>query len=228
MCGRFTQQLPEEEICDLYSVRGTPQPPNRRARYNGAPEQQPLPAVPRQRVGVRPLRPRLAARRRSALADAPVASGSRSPPPPTPAATAVPPDRRSAPGAARAASMPPNRPRCSLPPSVRYPPSSRHRSKAFKTPLETFKGFPADPRDWFLGRARPAAPQRILGFCFCITNHESRDTTFASRITRFYETRPERKLTWSNGRTACIGFGVTNHETRFFPAAPSPAGRGPG
>ena len=21
MCGRFTQQLPEEEICDLYSVR---------------------------------------------------------------------------------------------------------------------------------------------------------------------------------------------------------------
>lgn len=39
MCGRFTQQLPAEEICDLYSVRGTPLPPNRRARYNGAPGQ---------------------------------------------------------------------------------------------------------------------------------------------------------------------------------------------
>ena len=39
MCGRFTQQLPEEEICDLYSVRGTPQQPNRHARYNGAPGQ---------------------------------------------------------------------------------------------------------------------------------------------------------------------------------------------
>ncbi len=39
MCGRFTQQLPSEQICDLYSVRGTPLPPNRRARYNGAPGQ---------------------------------------------------------------------------------------------------------------------------------------------------------------------------------------------
>ncbi len=39
MCGRFTQQLPEEDICNLYSVRGTPLPPNRRARYNGAPSQ---------------------------------------------------------------------------------------------------------------------------------------------------------------------------------------------
>ena len=27
MCARFTQQLPSEEICDLYSVRGTPLPP---------------------------------------------------------------------------------------------------------------------------------------------------------------------------------------------------------
>ena len=39
MCGRFTQQLPSEEICDLYSVRGAPLGPNRRARYNGAPGQ---------------------------------------------------------------------------------------------------------------------------------------------------------------------------------------------
>ena len=39
MCGRFTQQLPAEEMCHLYSVRGTPLPPNRRARYNGAPGQ---------------------------------------------------------------------------------------------------------------------------------------------------------------------------------------------
>ena len=39
MCARFTQQLPAEEICDLYSVRGTPLPPHRRARYNGAPGQ---------------------------------------------------------------------------------------------------------------------------------------------------------------------------------------------
>ena len=39
MCGRFTQQLPAEEICDLYSVRGTPLGPHRRARYNGAPGQ---------------------------------------------------------------------------------------------------------------------------------------------------------------------------------------------
>ena len=39
MCCRFTQQLSAEEICDLYSVRGTPLPPNRRARYNGAPGQ---------------------------------------------------------------------------------------------------------------------------------------------------------------------------------------------
>ena len=39
MCGRFTQQLPTEQICDLYSVRGTPQQAHRRARYNGAPGQ---------------------------------------------------------------------------------------------------------------------------------------------------------------------------------------------
>ena len=39
MCGRFTQQLPTEEICDLYSVRGTPLGPHQRARYNGAPGQ---------------------------------------------------------------------------------------------------------------------------------------------------------------------------------------------
>ena len=39
MCGRFTQQLPAEEMCHLYSVRGTPLPPNQRARYNGAPGQ---------------------------------------------------------------------------------------------------------------------------------------------------------------------------------------------
>ena len=39
MCGRFTQQLPSEEICDLYSVRGTSLPPKRRVRYNGAPGQ---------------------------------------------------------------------------------------------------------------------------------------------------------------------------------------------
>ena len=31
--------MPEEQIGDLYSVRGTPLPPNRRARYNGAPGQ---------------------------------------------------------------------------------------------------------------------------------------------------------------------------------------------
>ena len=39
MCARFTQQLPTEDICDLYSARGTPLPTNRRARYNGAPGQ---------------------------------------------------------------------------------------------------------------------------------------------------------------------------------------------
>ncbi len=39
MCGRFTQQLPTEQICDVYSVRGTPQQAHRRARYNGAPGQ---------------------------------------------------------------------------------------------------------------------------------------------------------------------------------------------
>ena len=39
MCARFTQQLPAEEICDLYSVRGTPLGPNRRTRCNGAPGQ---------------------------------------------------------------------------------------------------------------------------------------------------------------------------------------------
>ena len=39
MCARFTQQLPVEEICDLYSLRGTPLPANRRTRYNGAPGQ---------------------------------------------------------------------------------------------------------------------------------------------------------------------------------------------
>lgn len=31
--------MPAEQILDLYSVRGTPLPPNRRARYNGAPGQ---------------------------------------------------------------------------------------------------------------------------------------------------------------------------------------------
>ena len=39
MCARFTQQLPVEEICDLYSLRGTALPPNRRTHYNGAPGQ---------------------------------------------------------------------------------------------------------------------------------------------------------------------------------------------
>ena len=39
MCGRFTQQLPTEQICDLYSVRGTLLGPDRRVRCNGAPGQ---------------------------------------------------------------------------------------------------------------------------------------------------------------------------------------------
>ena len=30
----------------------------------------------------------------------------------------------------------------------------------------------------------------------------------------FHQPRPERKLPWSNGRTKCLGFGVTKHETR--------------
>ena len=39
MCGRFIQTLPSAEICGLYSLRGTPLPPDRQPRYNGAPGQ---------------------------------------------------------------------------------------------------------------------------------------------------------------------------------------------
>ena len=39
MCGRITQQLSPDQICDLYSLRATPLPPDRPPRYNGAPGQ---------------------------------------------------------------------------------------------------------------------------------------------------------------------------------------------
>ena len=39
MCGRITQQQPSDQICDLYTLRGTPLPPDRPPRYNGAPGQ---------------------------------------------------------------------------------------------------------------------------------------------------------------------------------------------
>ena len=39
MCGRITQQLPTDQISDLYGVRATPLPPDRPPRYNGAPGQ---------------------------------------------------------------------------------------------------------------------------------------------------------------------------------------------
>ena len=39
MCGRITQQLPSDQICDLYSLRGTPLPTHRHPRYNGVPGQ---------------------------------------------------------------------------------------------------------------------------------------------------------------------------------------------
>ena len=39
MCGRITQQLPSDQICDLYSLQGTLLPANRQPRYNGAPGQ---------------------------------------------------------------------------------------------------------------------------------------------------------------------------------------------
>ncbi|MDE2807445.1 MAG: SOS response-associated peptidase family protein [Gemmatimonadota bacterium] len=35
----MTQQLSPDQICDLYRVRGTPPPPDRPPRYNGAPGQ---------------------------------------------------------------------------------------------------------------------------------------------------------------------------------------------
>ena len=39
MCGRITQQLSPDQIGELYGVRGTPLPPDRPPRYNGAPGQ---------------------------------------------------------------------------------------------------------------------------------------------------------------------------------------------
>ena len=39
MCGRITQQLSPDQIGELYGVRGTPLPPDRHPRYNGAPGQ---------------------------------------------------------------------------------------------------------------------------------------------------------------------------------------------
>ena len=39
MCARITQQLSQDQIGDLYGVRATPQPPDRKPRYNGAPGQ---------------------------------------------------------------------------------------------------------------------------------------------------------------------------------------------
>ena len=39
MCGRITQQLSPNQIGDLYGVRATPLPPDRKPRYNGAPGQ---------------------------------------------------------------------------------------------------------------------------------------------------------------------------------------------
>ena len=46
--------------------------------------------------------------------------------------------------------------------------------------------------------------------------HRQRGLYGSSRDTKrgFSQTRPECKLPWSNGRTTCLGFGVTNHETR--------------
>ena len=39
MYTRITQQLSQDQIGDLYGVRATPQPPDRKPRYNGAPGQ---------------------------------------------------------------------------------------------------------------------------------------------------------------------------------------------
>jgi len=39
MCGRITQQLSPDQMGDLYGVRATPLPPDRKPRYNGAPGQ---------------------------------------------------------------------------------------------------------------------------------------------------------------------------------------------
>ena len=39
MCGRFTQKLSPQEICDLYGVAESPPPRAREPRYNGAPTQ---------------------------------------------------------------------------------------------------------------------------------------------------------------------------------------------
>ena len=39
MCGRITQQLSPDQIGELYGVRVTPLPPDRKPRYNGAPGQ---------------------------------------------------------------------------------------------------------------------------------------------------------------------------------------------
>ena len=39
MCGRITQQLCPNQIGELYDVRATPLPPDRKPRYNGAPGQ---------------------------------------------------------------------------------------------------------------------------------------------------------------------------------------------
>ena len=39
MCDRITQQVPSDQICDLSSLQGTPLPPDRQPRYNGAPGQ---------------------------------------------------------------------------------------------------------------------------------------------------------------------------------------------
>ena len=53
----------------------------------------------------------------------------------------------------------------------------------------------------------------------------SRNTRHESRL--FHEIRPECNPPWSDGRTARLGFGVTNHETRvtaFFQKLASPAG----
>ena len=39
MCGRFTQKLTPQEVCDLYGVTGAPPSFAREPRYNGAPTQ---------------------------------------------------------------------------------------------------------------------------------------------------------------------------------------------
>ena len=39
MCGRITQQLSPDRMGELYGVRATPLPPDRKPRYNGAPGQ---------------------------------------------------------------------------------------------------------------------------------------------------------------------------------------------